>query len=638
MTLPVRSIRLEKRTSRSLDTLSGSSGEIFFDGDQNTLRVYTANQSTNIVMADRTWVEENTFSGDFNDLTNKPTIVTDYSQLTGTPNLAAVATTGSYNDLLDAPELDGLSVDISTIDSIGDVDTSTSDPIAGQLLQYDGTNWVNTTVAGFTDTDTLYSVSGSSTASGAELVLTDTDDGTTAVNFVGGAGISVSLTDTSTITITNSADNSISGSSDTVITNPQDGQLLGYNSGQWINVNAPAAQGGIELTDLSTTTASANGGGSLTYDNSLGVFTFTPPDLSPYTTFQSFSVSTNTASGGGSLSYSNGTFTFRPANLSGALTPTSIQFPAGVAINEFSSDGTLAGNSSITVPTELAVKTYVDTAVAGAGGGDLVDDTTPQLGGDLDLNSSDITGTGDINITGAGTFTGVVAADSFSSSATGAPSIVSASTIELDAPDGIILGTPSAGNIVLETILDGADTGSTKTGEWKVKLSGPYGNISGEIFEIGQTTQFGNTLTFDISTNLNTHGAVINYTDDLIIKAPSVIFDTALIGENLKAATDSGTVVTIDASSTSTVYDFTISGNRTLAFTNVPTTGDRIYTFRLIVSGTVTITGATVNGTSRNPVWKGGDNATSGTSEITIRILFPGGSNPIVLGNIREYS
>jgi hypothetical protein len=31
---------------------------------------------------------------------------------------------------------------------------------------------------------------------------------------------------------------------------------------------------------------------------------------------------------------------------------------------------------------------------------DLVDDTTPQLGGDLDLNSSDITGTGNVTITG----------------------------------------------------------------------------------------------------------------------------------------------------------------------------------------------------------------------------------------------
>jgi len=32
----------------------------------------------------------------------------------------------------------------------------------------------------------------------------------------------------------------------------------------------------------------------------------------------------------------------------------------GVAINEFSADGTLSGNSDTAVPTEKAVKTYVD--------------------------------------------------------------------------------------------------------------------------------------------------------------------------------------------------------------------------------------------------------------------------------------
>jgi len=36
---------------------------------------------------------------------------------------------------------------------------------------------------------------------------------------------------------------------------------------------------------------------------------------------------------------------------------------------------------------------------------DLVNDTTPQLGGDLDLNSSDITGTGNVNVTGTVTAT-----------------------------------------------------------------------------------------------------------------------------------------------------------------------------------------------------------------------------------------
>lgn len=39
---------------------------------------------------------------------------------------------------------------------------------------------------------------------------------------------------------------------------------------------------------------------------------------------------------------------------------------------------------------------------------DLVNDTTPQLGGNLDLNSSSITGTGDINITGNVSLTGTV--------------------------------------------------------------------------------------------------------------------------------------------------------------------------------------------------------------------------------------
>tara|TARA_Y100000592_G_scaffold70092_1_gene109017 strand:+ start:1066 stop:2631 length:1566 start_codon:yes stop_codon:yes gene_type:complete len=42
---------------------------------------------------------------------------------------------------------------------------------------------------------------------------------------------------------------------------------------------------------------------------------------------------------------------------------------------------------------------------------DLVNDTSPQLGGDLDLNSNDITGTGNINITGNLTFEGATADD-----------------------------------------------------------------------------------------------------------------------------------------------------------------------------------------------------------------------------------
>ena len=44
----------------------------------------------------------------------------------------------------------------------------------------------------------------------------------------------------------------------------------------------------------------------------------------------------------------------------------SIGAQLGESINEFSSDGTLSGNSNIAVPTEQAVKTYADTTVAAA--------------------------------------------------------------------------------------------------------------------------------------------------------------------------------------------------------------------------------------------------------------------------------
>ena len=42
---------------------------------------------------------------------------------------------------------------------------------------------------------------------------------------------------------------------------------------------------------------------------------------------------------------------------------------AGVAVNEFSTDTTLSGNSDTAVPTEKAVKTYVDTEIATVSGG-----------------------------------------------------------------------------------------------------------------------------------------------------------------------------------------------------------------------------------------------------------------------------
>ena len=440
MPIPVRSIRLEKRTSKSLDTLSGASGEIFFDADQNTLRIYTANQADSIVLADRTWVQNNTFDGDYNNLTNQPTLVTNYSQLAGTPNLATVATTGSYNDLVDAPDLSAIDVDLTTIDAIGDVDTTTNPLEVGQLLEWDGTNWVNTTIEGFTDTNTTYALSNAAVTGGANVVLTDVDGLTSTATIVGGTNITVGININGQIEVS-AAQPSVSDLSDTSITTPQDGQLLGYSSGQWINVAAPQAQGGIELTDLSATNATASGGGSLAYDNTLGVFTFTPPDLSTYATTSSFSVTTSTASGGGSLTYSNGTFTFRPANVADLIALTDLSVVTNAA----------SGGGALSYSNTTGQFTYTPPDLTAAGG-DLIDDTTPQLGGDLDLNTNNITGAGNINISGAGTFTGQVSADTFASTSTAAPVITSASTITLTAPDGIIHNGFTTLNVTSEVV------------------------------------------------------------------------------------------------------------------------------------------------------------------------------------------
>ena len=75
----------------------------------------------------------------------------------------------------------------------------------------------------------------------------------------------------------------------------------------------------------------------------------------------------------------------------------------------------------ITVDSNGRISAISTTGVSGGGGGgginNIVQDTTPQLGGDLDLNSKDITGTGTtITATGHINVTGVITATSFSGS------------------------------------------------------------------------------------------------------------------------------------------------------------------------------------------------------------------------------
>lgn len=64
------------------------------------------------------------------------------------------------------------------------------------------------------------------------------------------------------------------------------------------------------------------------------------------------------------------------------------------------------GTAATTASTDYATAAQGSTADSALQ--DLIDDTTPQLGGNLDLNSNDITGTGAVNITGNVTATSII--------------------------------------------------------------------------------------------------------------------------------------------------------------------------------------------------------------------------------------
>lgn len=134
----------------------------------------------------------------------------------------------------------------------------------------------------------------------------------------------------------------------------------------------------------------------------------------------------------------------------------------------------------------------------------LADDTTPQLGGDLDLNSSDITGTGNVNITGT------VTATSFSgdgSSLTGVEAFPSGTLMlfqQTAAPTGwtkqtthndkalrVVSGTASSGGssafstaLATPAVSDISLSGDPAVGNLAVSVSGNISNHTLSLNEI----------------------------------------------------------------------------------------------------------------------------------------------------------
>ena len=146
---------------------------------------------------------------------------------------------------------------------------------------------------------------------------------------------------------------------------PSTGQVLKWNGTAWAPGTDLQASGGtgISLTDLSVSVATA-GTANLSYDNTSGTFTYTPPDLTSYIGLTGLSVTTASSSGGGSLSYDNttGVFTYTPPDFSGSYLPTS----GGTITGDLTIQGLLTVNGTGTSNFADDVSVDGDLSVDGA--------------------------------------------------------------------------------------------------------------------------------------------------------------------------------------------------------------------------------------------------------------------------------
>ena len=250
---------------------------------------------------------------------------------------------------------------------------------------------------------------------------------------------------------------------------------------------------------------------------------------------------------------------------------------------------------------------------------EIVGDTTPQLGGDLDLNNNDITGTGDINIIG------IITATTFSGSGS------SLTNIPNEALDN---STVSYGGIQLS--LGGSD--ATPAFDLSDATNYPYTSLTGITTDIvGDTTpQLGGNL--DLNSNDITGTGDVNITGIITATrfistqttgtAPFTVSSTTLVSNlnadlldgqegsyytdasNINAGTidDAYLPATISsditgnagtATSLSTARDFSVSGDATTA-SAVSFDGTANVDLAITIAAGVVTTGNIANGTILN--------------------------------------
>ena len=142
----------------------------------------------------------------------------------------------------------------------------------------------------------------------------------------------------------------------------------------------------------------------------------------------------------------------------------------------------------------------------------LVDDTTPQLGGQLDLNNNNITGTGSINITGAASFGGSVTTSG----------LVSVSNADISiTPHGSGKTTVTGLKLIDDMILNSQDV----TGTGNINITGTITatSIAGTVTGVTQSASDNSTklaTTAYVDAQVATENSLLEM-DDVTITTPT---------------------------------------------------------------------------------------------------------------------
>lgn len=355
----------------------------------------------------------------FKDLLDTPANFTSASSHYVMVNSAASALEFNTLDIVDdtTPQLGGnLNLSSNDITGIGNIDITgeaefSSRVTASQFIKYGGTSSQFLKADGSVDTNT-YLTSASALSNivedtspqlggnldsngnnitmdsgdeihfgsvgvikdtGGNLTITEQGTGGLKLQSHGNAQISILSSEVVINDSSQARDFRVEGDADTNL-------LFGDASTDRVGIGTNAPQSKLDVSGIVTASSLVKSGGTssqfLKADGSV--------DSNTYATTSAISNSSNW-----DTAYSWGDHS--TAGYLTSITGITISnFNAAAIVTE--SEDIASNDNDTTLPTSAAVKDYIDTQLGGGGLYNLVEDTTPQLGGTLDTNSQDITG------------------------------------------------------------------------------------------------------------------------------------------------------------------------------------------------------------------------------------------------------